>query len=103
MAEQKTLRRPDIFFIFFYPYIYPPDSQESDRGANTKGKQLPRSASGDAKILLSACNLIDMYIFQLYLVNLSFTLFIHGYILFLCILVKILMPRRTYIVLCQFI
>ena len=90
-----TLRSPNIFY-FFNTYIYPPDSQESDPGANTKGKQLPRPASENAKILLSACNLMDMYIFQLYLVSLSFTLFIHGYILFLCILVKVLMPRRTY-------
>ena len=36
-----------------YIYIYPPDSQESDGGAYTYGKQLPRPAFGDAKILLS--------------------------------------------------
>ena len=44
------------FFLFFlfYLYIYPPDSQESERAANTQGKQLSRPASGDAKILLSA-------------------------------------------------
>ena len=24
-----------IFFIYFHLYIYPPDSQESNRGANT--------------------------------------------------------------------
>ena len=28
-------------FYLFYLYIYPPDWQESDRGANTNGKQLP--------------------------------------------------------------
>ena len=50
-----------IFYLFlFYLYIYPPDSQESDGGANTKGKQLSRPASGDTKIFLSACNLIEI-------------------------------------------
>ena len=39
-------------FILFYLYIYPPDSQESDRGANTWGRQLPRPASGDIAIRL---------------------------------------------------
>ena len=38
-------------FFLFYLYIYPPGSQESDGGAH------PRPASGDSKILLSACNL----------------------------------------------
>ena len=32
--------------FYFYLNIYPPDSQESDGGANTYGKQLPRPASG---------------------------------------------------------
>ena len=48
-----------IFIYLFYLCIYPPDSQESDGGANTWGRQLPRPASGDAKILLSASNLIE--------------------------------------------
>ena len=43
-----------IIYFYFYLYIYPPDSQKSDGDANTEGKQLPRPASGDAKILLSA-------------------------------------------------
>ena len=47
------------YFFYFNLYIYPPDSQESDGGANTQGGQLPRPASGDAKILLSAYNLIE--------------------------------------------
>ena len=50
----------EVLFLFiyflFYLYIYPPDSQESDGGANT----LPRPASGDTKILLYACNLIEI-------------------------------------------
>ena len=49
-----------FYFISFYLYIYPPDSQESDGGTNTMGKQLPRPASGNAKILLSACNLMEI-------------------------------------------
>ena len=50
-----------FYFLFlFYFYIYSSDSQESDGGANTYGKHLPRPASGDAKILLSACNLIEI-------------------------------------------
>ena len=59
---QSLLNKDYLFFLFilFYLYIYPPDSQESDRGANTYGRQLPRPASGDTKILLSACNLIDI-------------------------------------------
>ena len=36
--------------IFF---IYRPDSQESDGDVNKQDKQLPRPASGGAKILLS--------------------------------------------------
>ena len=28
-------KRFDLFFYLFYLYIYPPDSQESDGGANT--------------------------------------------------------------------
>ena len=42
------------FIYLFYLYFYPPDSQESDRGANTQGSELPRPASGNAKILLFA-------------------------------------------------
>ena len=49
-----------IFLFLIYLYIYPPDSQVSDGGANTWGRQLPRPASGDTKILLSACNLIEI-------------------------------------------
>ena len=47
-----------LFIInLFYLYIYSADSQESDGGTNTYGKQLPRPAFGDAKILLfrAAC------------------------------------------------
>ena len=40
--------------------MYPPESQESDGGANTKGRPLLRTVSGDPKIFLSACNLIDI-------------------------------------------
>ena len=40
--------------------MYPPDSQESDGGANTLGKELPRPAYGDFKMLLFACNLIEI-------------------------------------------
>ena len=46
-----------ILFLFFsHLYNYPPDSQKTDKGANTQGKQLPRPVFGDAKILLSARN-----------------------------------------------
>ena len=46
-----------IYFLLILSfYIYPPESQESDRGANTYGKQLPWPAFGHAKILLFACN-----------------------------------------------
>ena len=31
----NTVPIPGIFYVFFYLYIYPPDSQESDKGANT--------------------------------------------------------------------
>ena len=55
-----SFRKVFLFFFYFYLYIYPPDSQESDGGANTEGRQLPRPASGDTKILLSACNLIKI-------------------------------------------
>ena len=41
-----------MIIYLFYLYIYPPDSQESDGGANTYG----RPASEDTKILLSVCN-----------------------------------------------
>ena len=47
-------------FILFHLYIYPPDSQEIEGGANTEDRQLPRPASGDAKILLFTCNLIEI-------------------------------------------
>ena len=36
-------------FIYFISIFYPPDSQESDGGANRLEKELPRSASIDAK------------------------------------------------------
>ena len=45
---------------FFYLYIYPPDLQESNGGANTQNRQLPRPASEDVKILLFAYNLIEI-------------------------------------------
>ena len=45
---------------FYCISIYPPGSQESDGGAHTMGKQLPRPVSGNTKILLSACNLIEI-------------------------------------------
>ena len=52
---QDLMFLADIINIFFiYLYFYPPDSQESDGGANTQGTQLPRPASGGTKILLSA-------------------------------------------------
>ena len=54
--EQKAF----ILFYLFYLYIYSPDSQESDGGANTYDNQLPQPASRDTKILLSACNLIEI-------------------------------------------
>ena len=59
----KLLKALGIFFFFyfyFYLYIYPPDSQESDGGAIHRVSNLPRPASGDAKILLSASNLIEI-------------------------------------------
>ena len=49
--------------FYFYLYIYPSDSQESDGGAIyrvSKGKQLPRPAFGDAKIVLPASNLVEI-------------------------------------------
>ena len=49
-----------LFLFYFYLYIYPPDSQESDGGAIHRVSNLPRPASGDAKILLSASNLIEI-------------------------------------------
>ena len=49
-----------FIFYLFYLYIYPPDLQESNGGANTLGRQLPQPASGDAKILLFACSLIEI-------------------------------------------
>ena len=42
-------------YLLFYLYIYPPGLQESDEGAIHKAG---RPASGDAKILLSASNLL---------------------------------------------
>ena len=42
------------FIHLFYFYFYPPDSQESDGGANAQGNQLPQPTSGNAKILLRA-------------------------------------------------
>ena len=47
-----------IFIILFYIYIS--DSQESDGGVNTQDRQLQRPTLGDAEILLSACNLIEI-------------------------------------------
>ena len=47
----KRLKFENLFL--YYLYIYPPDLQESDGGANILSKQLPQPASGDAKILLS--------------------------------------------------
>ena len=47
-------------YYLFYLYIYPPDLQKSNGGTNRYGRQLPRSASGDAKILLSTCNLKEI-------------------------------------------
>ena len=54
------LHSMDFFIFYFYLYIYPPDSQESDGGAIHRVSNLPRPASGDAKILLSASNLIEI-------------------------------------------
>ena len=64
---KNFLKYRKIFFLsnFFYLikkdkakpkllYIYTRDLQENDKGANTWGRQLPRTASRDAKILLSA-------------------------------------------------
>ena len=39
-----------IFILFILSQYLSPDSQESNGGANTKGKQLPRTSSGDVKI-----------------------------------------------------
>ena len=33
--------KTNLFIYLFYLYIYPPDLQESDGGANTSGRQLP--------------------------------------------------------------
>ena len=45
MMEEQTKKYVQEFFsfLFFYfnLYIYPPDLQESGRGANTYGRQLP--------------------------------------------------------------
>ena len=49
-----------VYLFLFYLYIYSPDSQESDGGVNILGKQLPRPAFRDIKILLSACNLMKI-------------------------------------------
>ena len=50
MSGHTNCQKLYQFFILFYLYIYPPDSQESDQAAS---KQLPRSGIGDAKIFLS--------------------------------------------------
>ena len=57
LAASHSRRQKKFYLFLFYLYIYPPDSQESDGGANTFGRQLPRPASGNAKILLSVWNL----------------------------------------------
>ena len=60
LANARSATSPDdhYFIDLFYLYICPPESQESDQTVDTEGK--PRPAFGDAKILLSACNLIDI-------------------------------------------
>ena len=57
--EKMSFKVFHLFFLFYF-CIYPPDSQESDGDANALDKQLPRPAFGDAKILLFACNLIEI-------------------------------------------
>ena len=59
--EKKSVYLSSITFLKFYPYIYPPDSKESDGGANTWDKQLPRRGFGDAKILLSGWNFVEIW------------------------------------------
>ena len=56
-----------LFIYFIYLYIYPPDTQESDRGPDTYEKQLPRPASRDAKILLRCpveTFILDFYFYR---------------------------------------
>ena len=48
------------FIFYFCLYAYLLDSRGNDGSANTKGKQLPRPAFRDVKMLLSACNLIEI-------------------------------------------
>ena len=50
----ETVTKYSLPFYLFYLNVYPPDSQESNKGANAYGKQLPQPASENAKILLSA-------------------------------------------------
>ena len=50
-SKDHTHLTAGIIFILFCLHSYLPDPQESDAGANTEGKQLPRPTSGDAKIL----------------------------------------------------
>ena len=50
--HQPKPRRHAHFIHLFYLYVYPPDLQKCDGGANTQGLQLPRPNSADAKILL---------------------------------------------------
>ena len=57
-VEEMEVAEMKIFL--FHLYIDVPDSQESDGGNNTYSKQLPRPATGDTKILLSACTLIEI-------------------------------------------
>ena len=45
-----------MYIIFFFLYIYPPDTQESDGNTNTYGKQLLRPVSRNVKILLCDLN-----------------------------------------------
>ena len=60
IPTRTWLDNPSDLFYLFYLYIYPSVSRESDGGAIYRVGKLPRPASGDAKILLSACNLIEI-------------------------------------------
>ena len=61
LIRRKILDSVDAETNFFFNlYIYPSDSLESDGGANKEGRQLTRPASRNGKILLSACNLIEI-------------------------------------------
>ena len=53
-SEINMITTRPLCKLSFYLYIYPPALQESNRDANTKGKQLSRPASRDAKTLLSS-------------------------------------------------